>query len=409
MTQLFLARLVIVLGLCWCLSRVRRAWRGPRSCPSLPLLPNLPAPGWEGALYPLFFALLTVIAVSPAPTLPILAWIALVAISCLYDYTRLLPWFYQYSFMLGAMALHYAGAMSASETLHICRLINISIYFWSGVLKANRYFFQTGFLGLMNPLLKSIGEGWRPLFRWLGYLAPFAEAALAIGLLFPQTRWPSMLAALLMHAFILLSFSSLGRSTHRTIWPWNITMGISTVVLFAVGAGGPGDILWGEGAPLHLVVLLLFFCLPVLGLFNKIENIFSHGYMTGRHTLGYLRLTPAFRAKLPPEIQSFCREAAVPCGQSLVLDLGQWYVSQLAMNPPQNEHMLMAIARDFRKYGAAYDDFSLVITGMPGLFSAQLPQKEFSWSQLFNEKRQLDPGRRRLAGLKARQLKKSQS
>ena len=77
------------------------------------------------------------------------------------------------------------------------------------------------------------------------------------------------------------------------------------------------------------------------------------------------------------------------------------------MNPPQNERMLQYIARDFRKFGAVYDDFSLIITGMPGLFSAELPQKQFSWGQLFNEKRPAEPGRRRLSGLKARDLKSS--
>lgn len=375
----------------------------------MPVLANLPAPGLDRHLYPLLFVLLTVIGVTPQPVWPILAWIGLVVLSCLYDYTRLLPWFYQYSFMLGAMALYHAGLQSDSETLHICRLINVSIYFWSGVLKANRYFFQTGFLALMGPLLKSIGQGWKPLFRWLGYLAPLGEAGLAIGLLFPETRWPSILAAVLMHAFILLGFSSLGRSTHRTIWPWNITMGTTTVILFAANAGGPGDILWGKGEPLHLLVFALFFCLPVLGLFNKLENILSHGYMTGRHTLGYLKLTRAFYQKLPAEIQGYCQDLGLPYGQTMLLDLGQWYVSQLAMNPPQNERGLLSIARDFRKYGALYDDFSLTITGMPGLFSAHLPHKDYSWRQLFNEKRAEQAGRRRLGGLKASQLKKPQS
>lgn len=397
-------KLIIALGLAGCLSRVRRAWRGPRSCPLVPLVPGMKFPG-DREFYPLLFALLTVIAVSPAPTWAILAWIAVVALSCANDYTRLLPWFYQYGFMLASLALHYAGALSPSETLNICRLINLSIYFWSGVLKANRYFFETGFIALMGPLLKSIGIKWRPFFRAIGYLAPFFEAGLGIGLLFPQTRLPSVLAAVTMHAFILLCFSDLGRGSHRTIWPWNMTMAATTVVIFCAGGGGPGDVLWGQCSALHLLVLGLFFCLPVLGLFNRLENIYSHAYMTGRHTLGYLRLTRTFYEKLPADVQAHCRDSGARYGQSLVLDIGQWYITQLAMNTPQNEGMLRYIARDFRKFGAVYDDFSLVITGMPGLFSSSLPQKEFSWSQLFNEKRPAQPGRRRLGRLKASDLK----
>ncbi|MBT9586299.1 hypothetical protein IV102_23355 [bacterium] len=406
--QFFWTKLIIVVGLAWCLSQVGRAWRGPRTCPPVPLLKNLPRLPFESDLYPLLFVLLTLVGVTEKPVFSIVAWVMVVALSCVYDYTRLLPWFYQYSFMLGSMAVCNAGGatpLQQQEALNICRLVNVSIYFWSGLLKANRYFMQTGFVALVAPLLKNLPHGWRPIFRWGAYAVPFLEAGLGLGLLFPHYRPLSVLAAVGMHCFILVCFSSLGRSTHRTIWPWNITMMLTTIALFTACEGvSLADIAVGQGSAFHWLVLALFALLPTLGLFNRLENIFSHGYMTGRHVFGYLHFTRRFYGRLPSEIRAECVDTGLSFGQRYQLDLGQWYVKQLAMNPPQNEEMLKFVARDFLRYGPVYDDLSLTITGMPGILSASLPQKTYPWVALFPENRPGSGVRSRNRKLKAKDL-----
>lgn len=372
----------------------------------MPLSPKLPRFPYEAELYPLLFACLTVVAVSDQPVFSILAWIAVVGVSCLYDYTRLLPWFYQYTFMLGSIAICYAsgaGPGPQQEALNICRLINVSIYFWSGLLKANRYFIQSGFVGLVTPLLKNLGPAWKPFFQLSACLVPFWEAGVGVGLLFPQYRPAAMLAAAVMHGFILLCFSSLGRGTHRTIWPWNITMLATTVVLFWQ-AGSPMDILIGQGSLFHWLVLLLFTCLPVLGLFNRIDCIFSHAYMTGRHILGYLHIHQRLYDKLPADIQRECADLGRGQVNRYLLDLGAWYVKQLGMNPPQNEKMLQTVARDFRRYGAGFDDLSLTVTLMPSLLSENLPHKTYSWIALFGPE---NGGRSRGRKIKAKDLRRS--
>lgn len=410
LSQLCWIKLIIVVGVSWALSRIRRAWRGPRTCPQVPLWPNLPKFPWERDLYPLLFVLLTAIGVLAEPLWTIVAWVAVVALSCLYDYSRLLPWFYQYSFMLGSMAIcHASGNTPAQqqEALNICRLVNLSIYFWSGVLKANRYFIETGFIGLVAPLQKNLHPGWKPVFRCLAYLGPIVEAGLGLGLLFPQFRQLSILAAVAMHGFILVCFSRFGRGTHATIWPWNITMALTTVVLFGSSPGvGPLDILVGQGTAFHWLVLLLFSLLPILGLWNRLDPIFSHAYMTGRHVLGYLHLTHGFYHKLPAEIQAACQDTGLTFGKRYVLDLGQWYVTQLGMNPPQNEKMLQLVARDFARYEPDFNDLSLTVTGMPGLLDKSLPQKLYSWTALTGQSRPGSGVRGRARGLKARDLKR---
>ena len=363
----------------------------------MPLLQRLPKLKWEAELYPVMFVLLSVIGASDRPGWAVLAWVLAVGVSCLYDYSRLLPWFYQYSFMFASMVL-----CSSQESLNVCRLINVSIYFWSGLLKANRYFFQSAFLALVTPLLKNLGAGWRPFFKLSAFIVPFWEAGVGVGLLFPETRWLAILGAAGMHGFILLNFSSLGRGTHRTIWPWNITMMATTLVLFSQ-AGSPGDILVGDGSPFHWLVLLLFTCLPVLGLTNRLDCIFCHAYMTGRHILGYLHIHQRLYNKLPAEIQAECSDLGRDQPQRYLLDLGSWYVKQLGMNPPQNEKLLQNVARDFRRYGAGFDDLSLTVTLMPSTFSATPPQRTYSWLALFGPEQ---PSRGRGRKLKAKDLRR---
>jgi hypothetical protein len=370
-------------------------------------LPRFP---YESELYPLLFVFLTLIAVTAKPVGLIFAWVGVVAVSCVYDYSRFLPWFYQYSVMLIAIALCHAGGATPllqQEALNICRLVNASIYFWSGLLKANRYFMQTGFLALAGPLLKNVSPGWRPVFQGLAYFVPFVEAALGLGLLFPEYRSLSLVAAVAMHGFILVCFSGLGRSTHRTIWPWNITMMLTSLVLFGRADGvGWADIVLGQGSVFHGIVLLLFAAMPVLGCFNRLENNFTHAYMTGRHVLGYLHMTGRLYSRIPREIQAECRDLGWNFRHRYVLDLGNWYVKELAMNPPQHERMLRSVAVDFLRYGAVYDDFTLTLTGMPDTFSATLPQKTLTWSDLFGESRAESGGgvRSRKRRLKATDL-----
>lgn len=354
------------------------------------------------------FALLTVIAVSPKPLLAVLGWFLAVAASCLYDYSRLLPWFYQYTFMLGAIALCTAGASDSNEALNICRLINVSIYFWSGLLKANRFFIQSAFLGIVTPLLKNLGPGWRPLFKYSSILVPFWEAGIGVALLFPQYRALAIVAAAVMHAFILWCFSSIGRGSHRTIWPWNLSMLATTVVLFGHSPGvAPNDILIGQGTPFHWLTLALFACLPTLGLFNRLDCIFCHAYMTGRHILGYLHIHQRFFSKLPVEIQGECKDLGPGHSHRYLLDLTTWYIKELGMNPPQNEKLLQNLARDFRRYGAEFNDLSLTVTLMPGTLSATLPQKSHSWTSLFGPEQPAEGIRARGRKLKARDLRRS--
>lgn len=358
MERVVWVRLIVVAGFAWGLHRSRKAWGRDRLAPPAPLVANLPP---EPGLYPYLFPLLAGVAVWPALTQPL---VALVVYLCLYDWTRFRPWVYQHSALLLALSL-----CPAEQALNIGRLITVSIYFWSGVLKVNRMFVELVFPWILQPLLKGRA-------KWLGYLAPILEAAMGVGLLFPALRPWALAAAVAMHLVILFCFSRFGHRTHKTIWPWNVSMLLADLVFFAATPQvGPLGILFS-----HPVALALFGLLPALGLFNRLDPVFSHGHMTGRHIFASLALSRRLWNRLPSELRLHC----VRNGHLYTLDVSEWYMRDVGLPPPQQERLLCAVARDFARHGAGPNDLTLTVFRMPSVNSRSYPHKVYSGAELWS-------------------------
>jgi hypothetical protein len=363
MERILLAKWLSVAAILWALDISKKAWKGPRLCPRAPLLKIPPIPS-EPAFYSAVQLCLCLAALLPDGRLPALAYAGLSLWFCATDWTRFRPWFYQNSSLLLLL-------LFAPQPLDMCRLITISIYFWSGILKINRVFVSLVFPYITGGRIK--------LPLWTGYLIPPLEAALGLGLLFPASRPWAILGATLMHLFILACFCGPGHKTHREIWPWNVAMLLNNFALFAFTPQvGPWQILGS-----HPLILAVFALLPSLGLYNRLDPVFSHGHMAGRHCFGSLTLTRRLYLKLPPEIQAHClQRPGRTRGQIYLLEISSWWMADLGVPAPQQEPMLMAIARHFRQYGAADSDLNLIVFRMPGMRDATYPQHVYAWSEL---------------------------
>ena len=361
MSLLVASRCLTLLGMAWALWLSRRAWTGPRLAPRAPLWSGMPR---VEAIFPVLFALLALSLVSRAA---VAALVVLLGMFCASDWTRFRPWLYQCLVLL--VSLTY---LPPAQALPVCQLVTVSIYFWAGLMKVNRLFVEVVMPYITGPLLK----GRFP--RRLSYAIPFLEAALGLGLLLPTTRGAAVVGALAMHAFILLCFSRWGHKTHREIWPWNVSMAVNNVLLFGSSTSSARDILWG-GHPWHGLVLLLFAVLPVLGFWNLLDPVFSHGHMAGRHCFGALFLSRRLHKKLPESLSQRCHAQ----GRYYMLDISQWWMEELRVPPPQQESMLVAIARDFLRYEPKDGDLKLLVFRMPGALSSSNPQKEYGWGELF--------------------------
>lgn len=369
-----LLRSTVAVGTAWALYASRRAWIGPRLCPRAPLFPGWPELPYSQGVYPALLALLLLIAAGTPVATPL--FVVLAGWGCLADWTRFRPYLYQNSAILMALVL-------ASQPLHTARLITVSVYFWAGLLKANRTFFKTTFAWITEPLRRKLPRRWRPRARRFATAIPLLEAGLGFGLLVPSTRPLACAGAVAMHGFILLCFAQESRRHYHTITPWNVTMAASTVLLFACCPDvGPREILLGGGDLFHLTILGLFTVLPCLGLLNWLDPVFTHGHMTGRHMGGALALSPALRSRLPESMQRLCKKLGWGAATFYVLEIGEWYLSELHIPAPQQERLLRTIARDFARYGATDRDLKLTVVRLPGTREETPGSHTYSWSEL---------------------------
>ena len=65
-----------------------------------------------------------------------------------------------------------------------------------------------------------------------GAVVPLTECGIAIVLLSKKWRNNAVIAAVVMHVFILLELGPVGHNTNSVIWSWNVTMICFLALLF---------------------------------------------------------------------------------------------------------------------------------------------------------------------------------
>ena len=144
--RIFGVRVVLCLALAAGMLSTLKLWVSARSFPLVPVtdaLPPIPYP-FDYAIFAALLALLVPIAGAQRPRKYIVCFLALAALLCLGDQLRWRPWFYQYLFMLAALAFYPWGRHIPEReqaVLNVFRLIVASVYFYSGLQKV-----QAGFL-----------------------------------------------------------------------------------------------------------------------------------------------------------------------------------------------------------------------------------------------------------------------
>src|SRR6266480_508137 len=122
--------LALALGLGFILSW--RLWISSRQFPLVPVITNLPAVPFplDYIWFGLLFGLLLAICIRSTPRKLLIAFLALAGLLGLFDQMRWQPWFYQYFFMLAALAFYARkkpDAKNSRAALDCCALIVVCI------------------------------------------------------------------------------------------------------------------------------------------------------------------------------------------------------------------------------------------------------------------------------------------
>ena len=279
--RLFWLKLVIAAGLTAGIVASWPLWLSGRAFPLVPLFSWWPTVGTPLDLIILvvLIGLLMGVAVSKQPRRAIGGAVALLGFICVGDQMRWQPWVYQYTAMLVALAFctwRVKDQAINSAALNVCRLILVSTYFWSGIHKLNEGFIFDTVTWMFQPITAVTPAAVDPYIVSLGVFLPILEIGIGLGLLWSKTRKVALIAAIAMHVGILILLGPFGHNWNVVVWPWNIAMIASVMLLFwRTPQVSPMAIIWNRQFAYHGVVLVLFGLLPALSLFGKWDAYLS--------------------------------------------------------------------------------------------------------------------------------------
>jgi hypothetical protein len=355
-----------------------RLWLSAHHFPQVPISTYLPVVGspWDGLCFLGLIALLLAVIYSERPAQLMILFILGAGLWSLWDQMRWQPWVYQYGFMFAALGIAYAPGQDSQRQeagLNTCRFIVASLYWWSGVQKANYCFVHDVYPWVMEPVKNLLPEVFHQVIEGTAPVVPFVEAGIGIGLMVRPLRYLAVVAALTMHSVLLYALGPLGHDWNSIVWPWNIAMMTFVVVLFCRSRHiSLGAIVWPREFLFARVTLLLFGIMPLASFLGLWDAYLSAALYSGNTLEARIYISAAVYDKLPREAQAHSWERSFqdenePDVESwpYEVDLLSWSIAELNVPPYPARRIYCRIARQLSQYGSSTDDVVLIILEQP--------------------------------------------
>jgi uncharacterized membrane protein YphA (DoxX/SURF4 family) len=227
--------------------------------------------------------------------------------------------------MLAVLAVFYwKGGKDADQdaALNICRLIIASIYFYSGLQKLNPTFAAHVFPHLVGDKQTAATA----IIRALAIFPAIGEATIGLGLLTGKFRNVAVIAAIVMHIFILTKYGPFGYNYNTVVWPWNLAMIAFDVILFWKADFSFADVVWRNPFALQKVVLLLVLIMPCFSFFGWWDSYLSWSLYSGNVDGASIFCSDAVAKQLPGYLQRYITHVS---SNNNLLDVRDWTMGEL--------------------------------------------------------------------------------
>jgi hypothetical protein len=383
-SRVYWVKIVVALGFILGLLLTPKLWLSSRSYPLTPVLdflPPIPLPAdWVILLALLGLLAATIWSARPRPF--IWACVALVSLLVFLDQSRLQPWVYQYTVTLAALGVFTWRGVDIDgrdAALNVCRFMVASMYVWSGLQKANPEFIGNIFPWMIEPLSRLFPPFTQPAFYVFGMLVPAIETAIGIGLLTNRFRNAAIWLALAMCAFVLFTLGPLGHNFNNVVWPWNVTLAVLVVLLFARTQAVPlRDILWVRNHAFHKIVLVVFGLLPALYFFNAWDAYPAWSLYSGTTDEAVINMKDEVKRELPDGIRQYVQSEAPDDNW---LDPSDWTYGELNVPPYSEVRVYKNVARTVCRYARDPQAVVLVMYGRLSWFNGN-GRQELNCAQL---------------------------
>jgi hypothetical protein len=280
------------------------------------------------------------------------------------DQSRWQPWFYQYGFMLAALAV----ARDTDDTLGAWRAVLVGLYLWSGIQKLNATFMTNIFPWLVEPLTGVLPVGLQRLLLSGWMVVPVMEIVVAVGLLVPRLRNAAVVVAIAIHVVVLGLLGPFAHAANVAVWPWNAAMAALVALLFWNGGVPAAHILVPRRLGAQAAALAFFGILPALSFFGRWDAYLSGALYSGNVKVAALSVTDSVIARLPDVAR---RHVTRNRAGANVLDVWEWSMDELAVPSYPEDRVFRAVALNVCRLAGDPADVVLVVFGHPGMLTGQ--------------------------------------
>lgn len=323
-------KLTILVGLLVSVVLSFNLWAGQRFFPKVPFIENyvgLKVP-YDYLLLAILLLLIVFTFLSESKLISFLLILFSVFL-CMDDQNRLQPWFYNYMLILFVLLFYRNRVDEPNNYTSIFITLQVLvalIYIFSGLQKFNSHFVNDSYSWLISPISKHISERQTYLLIKLGHSIPYIETFIGLGLLIKPLRYLVVPMVILMHVLILIFLGPFGNNYNPVVWPWNITMIVLNLLLFAnVKQERFFDISILFKGIYFYVVITLMLIFPFFSFNNKYDSYLSSSLYSGNTHNCELILSDTAYNRLPYYIKYF----AIKQEDNNVLDIKKWAITEL--------------------------------------------------------------------------------
>lgn len=334
-------------------------WETERAFPALPAIEGIPGlpQGLAIGLSCLLILSVLAVAIVPASGRLALAPPAVAVALIVFDMNRLQPWLYEYMLMFCALGLvdwRELESRRSRAAWAACGFVVLSFYFWSGIQKGNMTFATEVFPWLIGPF----GEGAVHALKPLWFIAPLAETAMGLLLVFPKTRAWGLTLVVLMHGFNLFTLGPLGLNYNSIVWPWNFWM---IVIAFALFFRNDQPLLRSAWpSVVGKVIMALMGVMPALNFVGLWDGFLSASYYSGRLRDGWIYLNEDGVRHMPGAYLSGNKGFERTQTRSRI-DITAWAESTINVPPYAEPRMYGALMRKLVAEGVPREDMLLLV------------------------------------------------
>jgi hypothetical protein len=355
---------IVAAGLLLSIASSWKLWTSDHLFPQVPVFQlgfSIIHP-FDYILFGLFIISIAGIVVSKKTKFFIVATVTMGVLLALLDQNRLQPWFYMYLIILAILGFYNWRVDDPRNHTGIYTAVTIvigAIYFWSGIQKINPGFMPSTWSWFIEPLGKILTPEECGVIYKFGYVVPYLEIAIGIGLFFDLTKRVLIPIAITMHLVILILLSPFFHNYNHTVWGWNACMILLVYFLFAGNTQSKYRqfAYVREFRPLFLVILLTV-CLPALNLFNKWDSYLSANLYSGNSAQVEIYLTERAKNKLPYYVQYYTRNDG---GGLYALQLKKWAMDEIGVPGYPEPRVFEAVYRHIQTITCCDEEVTLFV------------------------------------------------